>query len=84
MSIEGLADIASRCGTHSLGLVYEFLLKTVGNPKQARAHFVRFLSGGSRKRNCGSPKNKGGRLRDQSKTPWQQNTRAMPPASHRL
>ena len=47
MSIEGLADvlIASRCGTHSLGLVYEFLLNTVGSPKEARAHFVRFLSG---------------------------------------
>ena len=34
-----------RCGTHSLGLVYEFLLKTHGNPKQARADFVMFLSG---------------------------------------
>src|SRR5436189_303732 len=47
MSIESLADvlIASRCGTHSLGLVYEFLLKAHGNPKQARADFVRFLSG---------------------------------------
>jgi hypothetical protein len=47
MSIKKLADvlIASRCGTHSLGLVYEFLLKTHGNPKEARADFVRFLSG---------------------------------------
>jgi hypothetical protein len=47
MGIEKLADvlIASRCGTHSLGLVYEFLLKTHGNPKEARADFVRFLSG---------------------------------------
>jgi hypothetical protein len=47
MNIESFADvlIASRCGTHSLGLVYEFLLKTIGNPKQARADFVRFLSG---------------------------------------
>jgi hypothetical protein len=47
MSIESLADvlIASRCGTHSLGLVYEFLLKAHGNPKQARADFVRVLSG---------------------------------------
>jgi hypothetical protein len=35
----------SRCGTHSLGLVYEFLLKTDCNPKQARADFVMFLSG---------------------------------------
>ena len=47
MTIEKLADvlIASRCGTHSLGLVYEFLLKTYDNPKEARADFVRFLSG---------------------------------------
>jgi hypothetical protein len=47
MSMERLADalIALRCGTHSLGLVYEFLLKTCGSPKQARADFVRFLSG---------------------------------------
>jgi hypothetical protein len=43
MNIEELADalIASRCGTHSLGLVYEFLLRAYGNPKQARADFVR-------------------------------------------
>jgi hypothetical protein len=49
MSIDKLADalIASRCGTHSLGLVlvYEFLLKTHSNPKEARADFVRYLSG---------------------------------------
>jgi len=47
MSIEKLADvlIASRCGTHSLGLVYEFLLKAHGGPKQARADFVSYLSG---------------------------------------
>ncbi len=47
MNIERLADalIASRCGKHSLGLVYEFLLKTHGNPKEARADFVRYLSG---------------------------------------
>ncbi len=47
MSIERLADalIASCCGTHSLGLVYEFLLKAHGNPKEARADFVRYLSG---------------------------------------
>src|SRR6202035_2724084 len=34
MSIERLADvlIASRCGTHSLGLVYEFLLKAHVSP----------------------------------------------------
>ena len=47
MSIETLADalIASRCGTHSLGLVYEFLLKTYSDPKRARADFLRFLTG---------------------------------------
>jgi hypothetical protein len=47
MSVERLADalIACRCGTHSLGLVYEFLLKTYGDPKRARTDFLRFLSG---------------------------------------
>jgi hypothetical protein len=47
MSLGRLADelIARRCGTHSLGLVYEFLLKTYGDPKRARADFLRFLSG---------------------------------------
>jgi hypothetical protein len=47
MSMERLADalIACRCGTHSLGLVYEFLLKTYGDPKQARADFLKYLSG---------------------------------------
>ena len=66
MSIERLADvlIASRCGTHSLGLVYEFLLKTHGNPKEARADFVNSSRGSyprdcARKRNCGSLKNRG-------------------------
>ena len=41
MSIERLADvlIASRCGTHSLGLVYEFLLKAHGSPKQVKSRF---------------------------------------------
>ena len=49
--IEGLADelIACRCGsrfgTNPLGLIYDFLLKAYGDPKQARADFVRFLSG---------------------------------------
>jgi hypothetical protein len=47
MSIEELADalIASRCGTHSLGLVYESLLEIYGSPKRARADFVQYLSG---------------------------------------
>jgi hypothetical protein len=47
MDVEQLADelIALQCGTHSLGLVYEFLLKTYCDPKRARCDFVRFLSG---------------------------------------
>jgi hypothetical protein len=47
MNVEKLADelIALQCGTHSLGLVYDFLLKTYGDPKPARGDFVRFLSG---------------------------------------
>jgi hypothetical protein len=47
INVEKLADelIALRCGTHSLGLVYEFLLKTYGDLKRARGDFVRFLSG---------------------------------------
>src|SRR3984893_18396490 len=47
MSIESFADvlIASRCGTHFLGLFYEFLLNSIGTPKQARADFVRLRSG---------------------------------------
>jgi hypothetical protein len=42
-----LADeiIASRRGSHSLGQVYAFMLKTYGDPKQAKADFVRYLSG---------------------------------------
>ena len=66
---EGLADelIASRrgsrFGTNPLGLVYHFLLKVYGDPKQARADFVRFLSGELRrncsiKRELGCPKNR--------------------------
>ena len=47
MDVEKLADelIALRCGTHSLGLIYEFLLKSYRDPNQAKAEFVRFLSG---------------------------------------
>jgi hypothetical protein len=47
MEVEKLADelIALRCGTHSLGLIYEFLLKSYRDPNQAKAEFVRFLSG---------------------------------------
>jgi hypothetical protein len=33
------------CGSHSLGLVYQFLLKTYGTPAKARNEFERFLSG---------------------------------------
>jgi hypothetical protein len=46
MSMERFADalIVSRRGT-LLGEVYDFLLKAYGDPKAARADFVRFLSG---------------------------------------
>jgi hypothetical protein len=37
--------IKNRCGTHSLGLVYNFLLKTGHDANEAEAEFVRFLSG---------------------------------------
>jgi len=42
-----LADelIKNACGTHSLGLIYEFLRRTHGTPETARAEFVNFLSG---------------------------------------
>jgi hypothetical protein len=45
--VEELADqlIALRCGTHSLGLVYDFLVKAYDDPHKARGDFVRFLSG---------------------------------------
>jgi len=37
--------IAARCGTHSLGLIYEFLLKVCHDTSQAEADFVAFISG---------------------------------------
>jgi len=37
--------IKNRCGTHSLGLVYDFLLKTGHDPNEAEAQFVSYLSG---------------------------------------
>ena len=45
--LEKLADelIELQCGTHSLGLIYQFLLKTYGDPRPARADFVKYLSG---------------------------------------
>ena len=33
------------CGSHSLGLIYQFLLRTYGAPAKARAEFERYLSG---------------------------------------
>ena len=33
------------CGSHSLGLIYQFLLRTYGSPAKARAEFERYLSG---------------------------------------
>jgi hypothetical protein len=37
--------IEKRCGTHSLGLVYEFLLKVGYDPSEAESEFLRFMSG---------------------------------------
>ena len=37
--------IEKRCGTHSLGLVYEFLLKVCHDSHEAEAQFVKFISG---------------------------------------
>jgi hypothetical protein len=37
--------IANRCGTHSLGLIYEFFFKMTGDPEAARRDFDTFLSG---------------------------------------
>jgi hypothetical protein len=37
--------IENQCGSHSLGLIYEFLLNTYGTPAKARAEFERYLSG---------------------------------------
>ena len=46
-SIQKLADelIERRCGRHSVGNVYQYLLKVYRDPSRARADFVRFLSG---------------------------------------
>jgi hypothetical protein len=45
--LEKLADelIELRCGTHSLGNVYEYLLKAYGDANRAKQDFIRFLSG---------------------------------------
>ena len=42
-----LADelIELRCGTHSLGNLYEFLLRAYGDANRAKADFIRFLAG---------------------------------------
>jgi hypothetical protein len=37
--------IEKQCGTHSLGLIYEYLRQLYGAPEKARAEFVKFLSG---------------------------------------
>ena len=48
-NIEKLADelIQLRCGRHSVGNVYEFLLAAYGDANRAKADFMRFLSGDS-------------------------------------
>jgi hypothetical protein len=47
MDVEKLADelIRLRAGSHSLGLIYEFMARVYNNTNEARADFVRFLSG---------------------------------------
>jgi hypothetical protein len=46
-SIEALAEllIEKRCGTHSLGYIYEFLLQITADAQAAQSEFVKFLSG---------------------------------------
>jgi hypothetical protein len=45
--IQELADelIELRCGRHSVGNFYEYLLKAYGDANRAKADFMRFLSG---------------------------------------
>jgi hypothetical protein len=47
MNFQSLADdlIKWRGGNHSLGLIYEDLLRTYSSPTKARAEFIKFLSG---------------------------------------
>ena len=46
-AIHGLSEqlINNVCGSHSLGLIYQFLLRTYGAPAKARAVFERYLAG---------------------------------------
>jgi hypothetical protein len=46
-NVEKLADelIQLRCGRHSVGNLYEFLLAAYGDANRAKADFMRFLSG---------------------------------------
>jgi hypothetical protein len=45
--LQKLADelIELRCGAHSVGNVYGWLLKAYGDANRAKADFIRFLSG---------------------------------------
>jgi hypothetical protein len=47
MNYKGFARelIEKQCGTHSLGLIHDFLLKAGYDANEAEAEFVRFLSG---------------------------------------
>jgi hypothetical protein len=46
-NLHNLADelIEFRCGRHSVGNLYEYLLKAYGDANRAKADFIRFLSG---------------------------------------
>jgi hypothetical protein len=45
--VQNLADglIRLRCGRHSVGNLYEFLLAAYGDANRAKADFIRFLAG---------------------------------------
>jgi hypothetical protein len=47
MDVEKLADelIRLRSGSHSVGSIYDFMARAYNNTNEARADFVRFLSG---------------------------------------
>ena len=47
VDVQKLADelIELRCERHSVGNLYEYLLKAYGDANRAKADFIRFLSG---------------------------------------
>jgi hypothetical protein len=47
MDVEKLADelIRLRSGSHSVGSIYDFMARAYNNTNEAKADFIRFLSG---------------------------------------